>query len=228
MAFLPLDKHILPVFLMVVGKLVYCKHTKVDHYGVGTGFGESSEAYKHFCHLFTLLSLWGIFIPCLTAHRVFLPRLFGVLFIVILFIAIPLLFIITGTLTSLATSTRWRYRATPSFRRRVPRGGLFPPIISSGPLSSQGLLGCSAGGLLLLAGCCAWFAPVGPGVSTGPLALSQMGSLSRTISLTFRVRQMIMWRCLFLADSVKMVSNLARSSSSVGFVPMPSPNGVML
>ena len=56
---------------------------------------------------------------------------------------------------------------------------------------------------------------------------SQIQSSSRTISLTFQVNQLIMYHCLSLADSIKMVLNLARSSLTVGFVPMPSPNGVM-
>ena len=74
---LPLDECILTVFLTKVSQCVHCGHTKVDHYGVGTGFGEAAKAYKHPCHLFALLGLWDICLPNLTTHEVFLSGLFG-------------------------------------------------------------------------------------------------------------------------------------------------------
>ena len=43
--FLPLNKCVLPVFLMEVSQFVHCGHTKVDHHCVGTGFGEVAGAY---------------------------------------------------------------------------------------------------------------------------------------------------------------------------------------
>ena len=75
--FLPLDESIIPVFLTEVCQFVHCGHTKVDHNGVGTGFGEAAEAYKHSCHFFAHLGLWDIILPSLTAHRVFLCRFCG-------------------------------------------------------------------------------------------------------------------------------------------------------
>ena len=46
-ALLPLDEPILPVLLTEVRLCVHCGHTKVDYYGIGTGFGEAIEAYEH-------------------------------------------------------------------------------------------------------------------------------------------------------------------------------------
>ena len=43
-AFLLLDKSILPVLLTEVGHVVHHGPTKIDHYGVGTGIGKTAEA----------------------------------------------------------------------------------------------------------------------------------------------------------------------------------------
>ncbi len=80
-------------------------HTKVDHNGVGTGFGESAEAYKHSGHFLALLGLWDIHLPSLTPHKVFLSRLFGALFIIILAIDFSNLEVVTGPSTIIAIST---------------------------------------------------------------------------------------------------------------------------
>ncbi len=44
-----------------------------------------------------------------------------------------------------------------------------------------------------------------------------------TISLTFGVRQPIVCRCLFFADSLKLVNMPDQNVLSVGFVPVSSP-----
>ena len=43
MTFLPLDEPLPPVFLVEFSQFVHRGHTKVDHYGVGTGFREAAD-----------------------------------------------------------------------------------------------------------------------------------------------------------------------------------------